>query len=165
LRRRGAEEAGIYALMLTDAAKYDAKVHAALREFAINRPGLTINYLEAATRSQFEDTLHELARGRPRTPAVHPRAEGRGSSNCGRTYDPLDELLRVSKPTRNGWNLPGRGSLVTMPVATNLRRPGTSSGVIAQPPTLPRSAAGESIPELKQELYANPGDYAVGYAL
>ena len=39
LQRPGAEEAGIYALMLTDAANYDAKVHAALREFAINRPG------------------------------------------------------------------------------------------------------------------------------
>src|SRR4030095_13685675 len=52
LQRRGAEEAGIYALMLTDAANYDAKVHAALREFALNRPSLTLHYLEGANQPQ-----------------------------------------------------------------------------------------------------------------
>ena len=35
----------------------------------------------------------------------------------------------------------------------------------AQPSLPPRSVAGGSIPELKQRLYVNPDDYAVGFAL
>ena len=35
----------------------------------------------------------------------------------------------------------------------------------AQPPVLPGATAGVSIPQLEQKLYANPADYADGYAL
>ena len=135
LQRRGAEEAGIYALMLTDAAKYDAKVHAALREFAINRPGLTINYLEAATQRAIRGR-HCMSCSQP-TPnsSSSPPSRRHGSSNCGRTTIRSMNCCALSKPTRNGWNLPGRESLVTMPAATNLKRPGSSSGVMrGRPP-------------------------------
>ncbi len=65
LQRQGADEAGIYALMLTDAANYDNKVHEALREFAIDRPGLTINYLKVATPAQFEAEMRDLLANDP----------------------------------------------------------------------------------------------------
>jgi hypothetical protein len=164
LQRRGAEEAGIYALMLTDAANYDAKVHAALREFAINRPGLTINYLEAATQRQFEEALHDLLGTDSELLHFTPRQKTR-LFELWSNHDPLDELLRAvqTHPEWLEFAWPGvaryHAGRHEFEEAWQLVRRYT------QPPALPRSAAGESIPELKKELYANPGDYAVGYAL
>ena len=144
LQRRGAEEAGIYALMLTDAANYDAKVHAALREFAINRPGLTINYLEAATSGN--SRRHCMICSQPTPNSWNfPRSKRHGFSNCGRSTIRSMNCCALCRPIRNGWNLPGRESLVTMPVATSLRRLGSSLGACA-PPSLPKETrAGESI--------------------
>ena len=164
LQRRGAEEAGIYALMLTDAANYDAKVHAALREFAINRPGLTINYLEAATPRQFEEALHDLLATNSELLQFTPRQKTR-LFELWSNHDPLDELLRAvqTHPEWLEFAWPGvaryHAGRHEFEEAWQLVRR------YAQPPSLPRSAASESIPELKKELSANPGDYAAGYAL
>ena len=150
--------------MLTDAAKYDGKVHAALREFAINRPGLTINYLEAATRPQFEDTLHELLAADPELQQFTPEQKAR-LFELWSNHDPLDELLRgvQTHPEWLEFAWPGvaryHAGRHEFEEAWQLVRR------YARPPTLPRSAAGKSIPELKKELYTNPGDYAVGYTL
>ena len=164
LQRRGAEEAGIYALMLTDAANYDARVYAGLREFALNRPGLTINYLEAATRPQFEAALHELLAADSELQQFTPEQKRRLFALWS-NHDPLDELLH-SVQTHPEWlefAWPGvaryHAGRHEFEEAWQLVRR------YAQPPSLPQSAAGGTIPLLQQELYANPRDYAAGYAL
>ncbi len=164
LRRRGADEAGIYALMLTDAANYDARVHEALREFAINRPGLTINYLEAATRPQFEAALQKLLADDPELQQFTPEEKKR-LFELWSNRDPLDELLRNVR-THPEWlefAWPGvaryhAGRREYEEAWQLVRR-------YAPPPVLPKHASGASILQLKQELYASPDDYAVGYAL
>jgi O-antigen ligase len=164
LQRRGAEEAGIYALMLTDAANYDAKTHEALRELALDRPGLTINYLEAATSPQFEAALRELLLRDPALAQFSPAQETRLFALWS-NHDPLDELVRgvQTHPEWLEFAWPGiaryHAGRHEFEEAWQLVRR------YAQAPSLPRSAAGESIPQLEQELYANPGDYAAGYAL
>jgi O-antigen ligase len=164
LQRRGAGEAGIYALMLTDAANYDAKAHEALREFALDRPGLTINYLEAATSPQFEAALRELLLRDPALAQFSPAQETRLFALWS-NHDPLDELVRgvQTHPEWLEFAWPGiaryHAGRHEFEEAWQLVRR------YAQAPSLPQSATGESIPQLEQELYANPGDYAAGYAL
>ena len=115
-QRRGAEEAAIFPLMLADAANYDGKVHAALREFAINRPGLTINYLEAATQPQFEEELHDLLASDPELLQFTPRQKTR-LFELWSNHDPLDELLRhcPDPPGMDGIRLAGSRSLPCRP--------------------------------------------------
>ncbi len=164
LQRRGANEAGIYALMLADAANYDARVHEALREFAINRPGLTINYLETATRPQFEAALHQLLGSDPELQRFTPEQKQRFFELwSGR--DPLDELLRnvQTHPEWLEYAWPGvaryhAGRHEYEEAWQLVRR-------YAPRPTLPQPAPDSSIPELEKKLYTNPGDYAAGYAL
>jgi len=164
LQRRGAEEAGIYALMLTDAANYDAKVHAALLEFAVNRPGLTINYLEAANQRQFEEALHDLLATDSELLQFSAKQKTR-LFELWSNHDPLDELLRAvqTHPEWLEFAWPGvaryHAGRREFEEAWQLVRRYT------QPPSLPGNAAGESMAELKKEFYAVPGDYAAGYAL
>lgn len=164
LQRRGAEEAGIYALMLTDAANYDARVHAALREFAVNRPGLTINYLEAATRPQFESALHELLAADPELQQFTAEQKRR-LFELWSQQDPLDELLRnvQTHPEWLEFAWPGvaryhAGRHEFAEAWQLVRRYG-------RPPSLPQDAAAKSISQLERELATNPGNYATGYAL
>ena len=141
LQRRGAEEAGLYALMLADATNYDANVHAGLREFANNRPGLMINYLEAATRPQFEEALRDLRATDPELLQFTPRQKRR-LFELWSSHDSLDEMLRVVQ-THPEWlefawpgvarYHAGRGEFEE---AWQLVRR------YALPPTLPRSVAG-----------------------
>ena len=164
LQRRGAEEAGIYALMLTNAANYDRKVHEALREFAVNRPRLTINYLEAATGPQFEAMLHELFEADSELRQFNPEQKRR-LFEIWSNHDPLDELLR-SVQTHPEWlefAWPGvaryhAGRHEFEEACRLVRR-------YAPPPSLPQNVSTKSIPQLEQDLYSNPADFAVGYSL
>jgi hypothetical protein len=139
-------------------------VHAALREFALNRPGLTINYLEAATPGRFEEALQDLLATDSELLQFTPKQKRR-LFELWSNHDPLDELLRAvqSHPEWLEFAWPGvaryHAGRHEFDEAWQLVRR------YAQPPSLPRSAISESIPDLKKELSANPGDYAAGYAL
>jgi hypothetical protein len=164
LQRRGAEEAGVYALMLTDAANYDRKVHEALREFAINRPSLTINYLEAATGPQFEAMLHELLEADSELREFTPKQKRR-LFELWSNHDPLDELLR-SVQTHPEWlEFAWQGVARYHAGRQEFEEAWQVVRRYAQPPSLPQNASAKSIPQLEQELYANLGDFAAGYAL
>jgi hypothetical protein len=164
LQRRGAEEAGIYALMLTDAANYDPTVHEALRELAINRPGLTIKYLEAATGPEFESALHQLLAADPELERFTPEQKRR-FFELWASHDPLDELL-ASVRTHPEWMefaWPGVARY-----HANRREFEEAWQLVrryAPPPALPQNESGKSIPQLQQKIYASPNDYAAGYAL
>jgi O-antigen ligase len=164
LQRRGADEAGIYALMLTDAANYDPKVHEALREFALDRPGLTINYLEAATAPQFEAALRELLLRDPTLGRFNPAQKTRLFALWS-NHDPLDELLRgvQTHPEWLEFAWPGlaryhagRGEFAE---AWRLVRQH------APAPALPRADETEPMPQLERKFFASANDYAAGYAL
>ncbi len=164
LQRRGAEEAGIYSLMLADAANYDTRVHEALREFAQNRPGLTIKLLEVATRPQFEAVLHELLSADPELRQFTPGQKQRFFELWSQR-DPLDELLRnvQTHPEWLEFAWPGvarhhAGERQFEEAWKLVRR-------YAGPPTLPGHAPGQSIAQLQQKLFRSPGDYAAGFAL
>ena len=164
LQRRGAEEAGIYALMLTDAANYDPTVHEALRQFATNRPGLTIKYLEAATGPQFESALHQLFETDPELEQFRPEQKRR-FFELWSSRDPLDELL-ASVRTHPEWiefAWPGvardHASRGQFEEAWELVRRH------APLPALPQNAPEKSIAQLQKEIYASSRDYAAGYAL
>jgi O-antigen ligase len=164
LQRGAPEHARIYPRMLSDAAAYDARVHEALREFAINRPGLTINYLEAANPGQFEAAMRDLL-GRDPALAQFTAAQKRRLFELWSRQDSLDELVRgvEAHPEWLEFGWPGmaryhagRGEFAE---AWQIVRQHAS------PPVLPQPAAEEPIPQLEKKLYASPGDAAVGYAL
>ncbi len=164
LQRQGADEAGIYALMLTDAANYDNKVHEALREFAIDRPGLTINYLEAATPAQFEAEMRDLLANDPSLQRFSLKQKRR-LFELWSTHDPLDELLRGVEAHPEWLEFAWLG----------VARHHAAQGEFADawrlvsryepPPLLPRVATDEPMTALEQKFATNPADFAAGYAL
>ncbi len=164
LHRPGADEAGIYALMLTEAGSGDSRVREGLREFALDRPALTINYLEATHGPRFDLALQELLASDPAL-ARFTTAQKKRLFALWSQHDPIDGLLRAvaAHPEWIEFAWPG------------LARSHASRGEFEQAwgfvrqygptPALPPAAASASIPRLEQELIASPGDYAVGYAL
>ncbi|MBA3544571.1 MAG: O-antigen ligase family protein [Chthoniobacterales bacterium] len=164
LQRRGADEAGIYTLMLAEAASRDAKVHDALRDFALNRPDLMIKYLEVATASQFETVLRDL---RARDPALaeFTSAQRMRLFALWSRREPLDELVQAveAHPEWREFAWPGlaryhagRGEFAAAWEIVRQNAPA---------PLLPQAAPAEPIPQLEHNLYSSPGDFAVGYAL
>jgi O-antigen ligase/Flp pilus assembly protein TadD len=164
LQRGAPEDARIYPRMLSDAAAYDGRVHEALRQFAINRPGLTINYLEGANPRQFEAALRDLL-GRDPVLTQFTPAQKRRLFELWSRQDSLDELVRgvEAHPDWLEFAWPGmaryhagRGEFAE---AWQLVRQHAS------PPALPRPEATGPIAHLEEKLYVSPGDAAVGYAL
>ncbi len=144
--------------MLADAANYDVRVHEALREFAINRPGLTINYLETANRPQFEAMLQQLLASDPELQQFTAEQKKR-LFELWSGRDPLDELLRnvQTHPEWLEFAWPGvapyhAGRHEFEEAWQFVRR-------YAPPPALPQHTSAASISQLKPELYA------AGYAL
>ncbi|MEO8439778.1 MAG: O-antigen ligase family protein [Spartobacteria bacterium] len=164
LQRHGAEEAGIYALMLTAAADRDSQVHDALLNFALDRPGLTINFLEAAHGPQFEGALRQVLGRDPALSRFSPAQKERLFALWSQ-QEQLDGLLEAIQqhPEWREFAWPG--------VARDHARRGDFAEAwklvrrYATPPALPANAPGATIAQLEQQLYGSPGDYAVGYAL
>jgi hypothetical protein len=139
-------------------------VHEALRQFATNRPGLTIKYLEAATGPQFESALHQLFETDPELEQFRPEQKRR-FFELWSSRDPLDELL-ASVRTHPEWiefAWPGvardHASRGQFEEAWELVRRH------APPPALPQNAPEKSIAQLQKKIYASSRDYAAGYAL
>jgi O-antigen ligase len=164
LQREGAKEANIFPRMLTDAKNYDAKVHAALREFARHRPALTINYLEDANPAEFAATLRTVLADDPALEDFTPEQKARLFQLWSK-HDPLDELLRQvdAHPDWLQYAWPGvarhRAELGEFAQAWQLVRQ------YAPPPALPELTGDRSIDDLERAHHANPDDIAVGYAL
>lgn len=164
LQRPGAAQAGIYSLMLTAAANYDPAVRAGLREFALDRPGLTIDYLESVSGPQFEAALSELF---ARDPALNrfTAAEKKRLFVLWSGREPLDDLLRAvaTRPEWLEFAWPGvaryHAGRHEFEEAWQLVRQHAPS------PALPQPGEAAAMPQLERRFYASPNDYAVGYAL
>jgi O-antigen ligase/tetratricopeptide (TPR) repeat protein len=164
LGRPGAAEARLFDKMLGEAANYDVKTQDALREFAIGRPGLTINYLKGATPKQFEETMRQVLERDPGLNQFSPEQK-RQLFELWSSQKPIDRLLRALDvhPQWMEFAWPGiardRADHGEFESAWQLVRR------YAPPPALPKISAAGSIPELEQKVYANPGDYAAACAL
>ena len=150
--------------MLTEAASLDRRVHDALREFALEQPGLAIDYLDAANAAQFAGFLQELFVNNPALTRFNS-AQKRRLFALWSKQEALDGLLQAveAHPEWLEFAWPG--------VARHHAAGGEFAAAwqlvkhYADPPALPQSAAGAAIPQREQQLYKNPGDYAAGYAL
>lgn len=164
LQRPGATEAGIYAKMLIEAKDRDAAVYQSLSECAVGRPDLMLKYLEDANNAQFTEALHELFRSDPTLSQFTPNQTQRFFMLWARR-DLLDELSQAvaTHPAwlRFAWREVARYHADRSEFAEAwqiVRR-------FAVPPVLPGETVEAGIPELEKKLYANPGDFADGYAL
>jgi tetratricopeptide (TPR) repeat protein len=164
LQRYGAKEAGIYTLMLADAANRDSTVHDALREFAIRRPSLTIDYLDTATPPQFEAVVRQLL-------TDDPQLRGFSSEQKKRLFElwsergPIDELLRNVQTDPEWIEFAWPGVVRYHAGRQEFKQAWQLVRQHAPPPALPKETRGASISQLEQELYASPGDFAAGYRL
>ena len=164
LQRLGAADSGIYASMLAEAQSRDAAVYQALHEAAAGRPDLTLKYLEDSNDAQFEEALRELLRSDPTLSQFTPDQTQRFFILWARR-DLLDNLNQTVG-THPEWLKFAWPGVARYHASRNefadawqfVRR-------YAVPPVLPREAAGGSISQLERKLYANPGDFADGYAL
>ncbi|MEO7167095.1 MAG: O-antigen ligase family protein [Chthoniobacterales bacterium] len=164
LHRQGAEAAGIYALMLTEAGNRDGRVRAGLRDLAQANPGLTIDYVESINGPRFEAALRDLF-------AADPTLEQFSDAQKTRLFalwsnrEPFDELVRVTAAhpewLRFAWRGVARYHVAHGEFETAWQIVRQNAPV----PALPPPGANDTIAELTPKLAANPGDYAVGYGL
>jgi O-antigen ligase/Flp pilus assembly protein TadD len=164
LQRPGALDGRLYDQMLSEAANYDSRAHDALREFAIGQPDLTIKYLVAATPSEFEAMIRDVFGDDPTLTRFSPEQKRRLFHLWSKQErrDALRNVLAAHPEWRQfAWlemardhaakqDFAGAWHLVTQYAAA---------------PPLPQISSDKSIDALEQKLYANPGDYAFGYAL
>ena len=164
LQRRGATEGGLYVKMLAEAKERDTTVYESLRDSAMGRPDLTLNYLEDANEAQFTTALGELFRNDPNLSQFTPAQTERFFLLWARR-DRLNDINQAvaAHPEwlKFGWREVARYHANQNDFAEAWR-------VVrryATPPVLPAEAVGVSIPDLEQKVYAKPGDVADGYAL
>lgn len=164
LQRQGASEAAIYPKMLGDAASYDAKVFEALHEYALNRPRLTIYYLEAATPAQFQAEMDALLKRDPQLAQFSP-AQRRRIFELWIDRAPLDRLLREVG------NHPEWMEYAWLGLARNNALQGHFAEAWqlvrqhAPRPVLPQVTTNEPLHVLEERFLKSPDDFATGYAL
>ena len=164
LQREGAEAAGIYSLMLAQAAQYDAQVLEDLRQFAIHRPALTIKYLEAAKPEQFEAEIDLLLAQDPNLRQFTPEQMQR-LFELWSSHDPLDRLLSEVGVHPEWADLAWRGLARHHAGREEFAAAWALVRQHAPRPAMPRLPANGSVTELEQRFAANPDDVAVGYQL
>ena len=164
LHRSGSAEGKIYAAMLTESKSRDATVYQALHEYAAGRPDLTLRYLEDADDPQFVAALRDLFARDPTLAGFTPEQTQKLFTFWSRRqlFDYLLETVGAHPEwLKYAWLGVARSHAERKefaPAWQLVRR-------YAVPPVLPPEATGDTIPQLEQKLYANPGDYADGYAL
>ncbi|HXA10562.1 MAG TPA: O-antigen ligase family protein [Chthoniobacterales bacterium] len=164
LQRQGAESARIYSRMLGDAADFDPAVLEGLRQYALDYPALTINYLESVHGARFEFALHEVLARDPGLKQFSSAQKTRlfalwsgEESRAGllQAVETHPEWLEFAWPGIARYHA-GRQEFEA---AWQLVRQH------APEPSLPQAGNNESMPQLERKLYASANDYAAGYAL
>ena len=164
LQRSGPAEPKNYSLMLTEAKSRDATVHRALHEYAAGRPDLTLRYLDDANDAQFEAGLRELFARDPNLAQFTPAQAERLFSYWSRRQ--LLEPLLQAVATHPEWlKFAWPGIARYHAERHEFAEAWALVRRYAPPPLLPQGTTADSILQLEQKFYANPSDYAVGYAL
>ncbi len=164
MRRRADDPGALYSQMFALAGDYDARVLARLGDFAVGDPGLTITWLENLPGKKFPAALAELRARDPALAEFDPAQKTRLFALWA-MREQLDELARAVQehPDWAPYAWPGlarwQASRGAFAEAWALVRQ------YARPPALPEATNALALAQLEQELYRNPGDYAVGYAL
>lgn len=164
LQRQGAEQAGVFTLMLEEARARDSRVHDALRDLALEKPGLTIKYLDAANGRQFDSAIEKLLATNPAL-AGFSLAEKKKLFALWSNQDSLDGLVRAVQihPDWLEFAWPGIARYHAR------RHEYAQAWALLQreatPPPLPAASPAAKIADLEKQFAASPSDYAIGYAL
>jgi hypothetical protein len=164
LRRRPSDPGGLYRQMFPLAQEYDTRVLKRLGEFAETDPRLTITYLENISPGEFPAAVQDLLERDPNLSQLDAGEKARLFALWSQR-ETLDDLVAVVRAhpewMRFAW--------------VGLARWNASKGEYQQAwelvrqnvaaPALPAPNSASSIPQLEQQTYANPRDYAAGYAL
>ncbi len=164
LRRRPENPSSLYSQMFPLAAEFDSRVLARLGDFATGDPGLTITWLESLPGARFAAAVADLRARDPALSEFTPAQKNRLFAIWS-NREQLDDLVQAvqAHPDWAEFAWPG--------LARWHARQGDFAAALAlvrqhaSPPPLPDAASGATIPQLEQQLYANPGDFGVGYAL
>lgn len=163
LRRRTTDPNGIYSLMFPLALEYDNRVLPRLADFAVGNPSLTITYLENIG-GRFHQAIPVLLARDPNL-ADFNRAQKLRLFELWSQRDPLDDLVQTvgAHPEWTEFAWPGlarwHAGRSEWQAAWELVRQN------APPPPLPATPTAAPFAQLEQQLYHNPADPAVGFAL
>ncbi len=163
LRRRTTDPNGIYSLMFPLALEYDNRVLAGLANFAVGDSSLTITYLENIG-GKFHQAIPLLLARDPNL-ADFNRAQKLRLFELWSQRDPLDDLVLTvaAHPEWTEFAWPGlarwHAGRSEWQAAWELVRDN------APPPPLPTTVTAAPLAQLEQQLYSNPTDPAIGFAL
>ncbi len=164
LRRRTTDPAGLYSLMFPLAKEFDVRVLPGLRDLAAGQPSLTITLLENLPGKDFAAALQDL---RTRDPALEQfdAAQKTRLFALWSERDSLDDLVRAvgAQPEWEQFAWPGLARWYAQKGEFEKAWELVRQHAVAPP--LPAAPGAVSLPELEQKFYANPNDYAAGYAL
>lgn len=164
LRRRLSDPGGLYRQMFPLAEQFDRRVLPGLGDFAAEDPRLTITYLENIPGGEFPAAVQKLLARDPDLKELSTE-EKRRLFALWSQREKLDDLIRVvgAHPEWLEFAWPG------------VARWQAEQGKFAQAwelvrqhapaPVLPNESSSAAPAELEREIYANPHDYAAGYAL
>ncbi|HEY5035820.1 MAG TPA: O-antigen ligase family protein, partial [Chthoniobacterales bacterium] len=164
LRRRLTDPAGLYSQMFPLADEFDRRVRPGLADFAAEDPRLTITYLENLPGVDFLAALQKLLARDPNLAHLSAKEKTRLFALWSER-EQLDDLMRAvgAHPEWEQFAWPGmahwQAAHGQFEQAWKLVRH------YAVAPPLPNEQSALSVPQLEQEIYANPQDYAAGYAL
>jgi O-antigen ligase len=164
LRRRVTDPGGLYSQMFPLAKEYDTRVLAGLADFADDNPSLTIIYFENLPGGELPAALDRLLKRDP-TLALFDATQKTRLFALWSRREQLDDLARAiaAHPQWIEFAWPGmarwRAAHGEFATAWQLVRR------YATPPALPSARQDLALAQLQQNSYANPNDYAAGYAL
>lgn len=164
LHRAGAQRPELYSRMLSNASQRSPAVTRMLQEFGSSQHDLALAFLERAQREDFTTALERLLAHDPALETLTPE-EKRKLFSLWEERGDLERLLVFVQQNPDAQALAWRG------VAAHKARRQDFAGAVALArqygvrPVLPQIVGGSSTEQLQRNLFANPGNYDIGFAL
>ncbi|MEO6871158.1 MAG: O-antigen ligase family protein [Chthoniobacterales bacterium] len=164
LRRRPSDPAGLYRQMFPLAEEYDSRLLPGLGDLAANDPRLTITYLENIPGGQFPAAIQKLLKRDPNLAQLNGAEKGRLFALWSKR-EALDDLVATVRAHPEWMPFAWRGIARWHAGKGEYEQGWKLVRQFAAAPALPATSNTDTIPQLEQRVYANPADYAAGYAL
>jgi hypothetical protein len=164
LRRRLTDPAGLYSQMFPLAKEFDRGVLPGLADFASEDPRLTIIYLESLGGADFTAALQKLLARDPTLAQLNATEKTRLFALWSER-EQLDDLQRAVAAHPEWLPFAWPGLARWQAAQGHYEQAWKLVRRFAVAPPLPNEKSSATIAQLEQEIYANPDDYAAGYAL